>query len=384
MGVWNYWFPYVFKDGLANIPMSITFEVTYRCNLSCLMCPQAIDLQNPESVLQAQMKEDSELKTEEIINVINQASSLGIRRITLTGGEPFVRRDIIDILVAVKRKNMACYIITNGGLMKESYAREIVRMGIDKITLSCDGPEEIHNNIRQNKNQFQDLLKAIRMIQAEKRVQKRNVPDLTLNVTVSSLNAGYMDEIVGIAAREKVNVNFGYLFYASAEMESRTRGIYQATGGKIEDQDVPMSIRTVNVDLLAKEIENAEANASRMGVKINIQPYIKRPEELYGHFFDDSHAYVNHCFYPWYAMRINPYGEVYPCQMNIVIGNVRDKDLRELWNSDAYIRFRQELRNVGIWPRCTKCCKLNNKMWDRLPQMRWYWDNKGKNDSRQY
>jgi hypothetical protein len=62
--------------------------------------------------------------------------------------------------------------------------------------------------------------------------------------------------------------------------------------------------------------------------------------------------------------------------MNVTIGNVRETLLSELWNNEIYVKFRQDLRRVGIWPKCTKCCALNNKLWDKLPKMRWYWDQK--------
>ena len=64
ISAWTYWSAYVFKNGRANPPLAIAIEVTYRCNLTCAMCPQAIDFKNPESVLRAQMKENDELKAE--------------------------------------------------------------------------------------------------------------------------------------------------------------------------------------------------------------------------------------------------------------------------------------------------------------------------------
>jgi radical SAM protein with 4Fe4S-binding SPASM domain len=258
--------------------------------------------------------------------------------------------------------------------MNAEYASAIVKIGIDKITFSLDGPEDIHNEIRQSKTQFQDLLNAVRSIQSEKKRQRSNVPDLTLNTTISSLNSERLNEIVDIAANEKVSVNYGYVFYTTAEMEAKTRKDFPATGGKIEDQDIPMSLRQVDVNALSLEIEQIEAKAASLGVKINIQPNLKSPEELNSRFYDDESAYVHHCYYPWFAMRINPYGEVYPCQMNVSMGNMKRDSLVDVWNNAAYVSFRKSLRKVGIWPKCTKCCALSNKLWDRLPRLRWYWD----------
>ena len=118
-----------------------------------------------------------------------------------------------------------------------------------------------------------------------------------------------------------------------------------------------------------------------MNVNMNIQPYLKEPQELHEHFFNDEHAYVNHCFHPWHSMRINPYGEVYPCPMNVLMGHVRENKISDIWNNNNYINFRRELRSVGIWPKCTKCCVLTNKLNDKLPLLRWYWDKNGRQNS---
>ena len=369
----HYWQPYVFKNGKANHPTSLVLELTYRCNLKCRMCPQAIDFQNPESVMRAQMLENRELATDDIIKVVKQAATIGTKNMTVTGGEPFIRKDILEIVSTIKSKKISCYLITNGDLITAAYSEELVKIGVDKIIFSLDGPEDIHNKIRRNNKQFQNVINSIKSIQKDKKLTKSNVPDLTLNMTVNALNADRMNEVIDIAAREKVNVNYGYVFYTAKKMKEKTIELYPPTGGKFEDQDIPMELRKVDVNMLAKEIENTREKAKKMGVKINIQPYITSPDGLFKRFYDDEHAYVRTCFYPWYAMRINPYGDVYPCQMNIKIGNIREKTLIELWNNETYLKFRKDLRNVGIWPQCTKCCALNNKLWDRLPKMRWYW-----------
>jgi len=140
---------------------------------------------------------------------------------------------------------------------------------------------------------------------------------------------------------------------------------------------VPMPIRSVNVDVLEQQIGRAETRAAQLGVKTTLSPNIRSKEELRRRFYDDDYAYVNTCFYPWNVMRINPYGDVYTCQMNITAGNVRDKKLEELWNGEAYVKFRRDLRQVGLWPLCTKCCALQTKLWDRLPKLRVVWDRNG-------
>jgi len=161
--IYNYWFPFVFKDGYANFPKSITFELTYRCNLKCVMCPQALDLKKENSILKNQMKENTELNLKEIESIINEARIMKVQNIILTGGEPFIRKDINYIIQSIKNNKLTCNIITNGGLITEKNVDLIVDLGVDRITFSLDGPEDIHNLIRGNKRQFQDIINIIRM-----------------------------------------------------------------------------------------------------------------------------------------------------------------------------------------------------------------------------
>ena len=374
--IYNYWFPFVFKDGYANFPKSITFELTYRCNLKCVMCPQALDLKKENSILKNQMKENTELNLKEIESIINEARIMKVQNIILTGGEPFIRKDINYIIQSIKNNKLTCNIITNGGLITEKNVDLIVDLGVDRITFSLDGPEDIHNLIRKNKRLFQDIINIIRIINNTKKRRKKFIPDISLNMTVSSLNAHRLNELIDIAYNEKVNVSYGYVFYTSKEMKEKTIALSPPTGGKIEDQDIPVEIKAVNTDILYEEILKTEKKAKKLGVKIDIQPPIKNRKELQERFYNDDYSFVNNCYYPWYAMRINPYGDVYPCSMNRRIGNIREQKLSYLWNNDQYVKFRKDLRNVGIWPQCTKCCALNNKLWDQLPKFRWYWEDK--------
>jgi radical SAM protein with 4Fe4S-binding SPASM domain len=116
-------------------------------------------------------------------------------------------------------------------------------------------------------------------------------------------------------------------------------------------------------------VAQTKRRAAQLGVPARFLPDLNR-DEIGRRFEDDDHAYVNKCFYPWYAIRINPYGVVYPCAMNIDMGNLRTESLARIWNSPKYIQFRQKLSDVRLFPKCAKCCALTNKVWDYLPAKR--------------
>ena len=84
-------------------------------------------------------------------------------------------------------------------------------------------------------------------------------------------------------------------------------------------------------------------------------------------FEDPEYAFVEKCFYPWKSFRINPYGDVYSCSIDVDFGNVREQPFSAIWNNDAYQTFRRTLKERQLFPKCAKCCALNNEFWRYLP-----------------
>jgi len=85
------------------------------------------------------------------------------------------------------------------------------------------------------------------------------------------------------------------------------------------------------------------------------------------HDFMDEYAFVEKCFYPWKTFRISPYGDVYSCSIDVAFGNVRDQSVIDIWNNEAYQTFRRALKKRRLFPKCAKCCALNNEFWKYLP-----------------
>jgi radical SAM protein with 4Fe4S-binding SPASM domain len=83
------------------------------------------------------------------------------------------------------------------------------------------------------------------------------------------------------------------------------------------------------------------------------------------------HAPVGKCYYAWDQARINPYGDVYACgPISINMGNVTQQPLATIWNNEQFRHFRKLLRRHRLFPKCTKCCALNETAWRYLPALR--------------
>jgi len=342
--LFHYWIPYVLGNGKALTPTRLSLEITYHCNQKCLMCPQAAEISHDDSLLLKKRKTLRELSTEEIFSLISDAKRMGIKEFGLTGGEPFIRKDVVDIIKFIKNSKLDCSVLSNGALITKDIAKEIVAAQLDRITFSLDGHEEIHDKIRNSKNAFSKLMQAVSYIKDEKERKKSNLPYISFSTTISAINSNYLAKLVDVAAQQDMDINFGYLFYTTKEMTEKTNKILRMENIKDEDQDVKDSLKKVDIKKLEEEIEKIKQKEKTLGIKATFQPPLKG-EEIHLRFNDDSAAYATKCFLPWYKTIVNPYGNVYPCSMNILMGNIRDDSLSNIWNNDKYVNFRKSLKH---------------------------------------
>lgn len=107
-------------------------SVTDRCNLRCLYC-------NPKGNLIPRLKHDEILTYEEIIRIINVAARLGIKKIRITGGEPFVRKDIDFFIKELSKiSQIEELTITTNGILLSEYLDTLMSSRIKRINVSLD------------------------------------------------------------------------------------------------------------------------------------------------------------------------------------------------------------------------------------------------------
>ncbi len=87
------------------IPISSEIAITQRCNFNCTYCDQDRSIPDPS--------------IERIKKIVDRLGEIGVRRISLTGGEPLLRSDLEEILDYIKAKKIKCTVVTNGYLVPE-------------------------------------------------------------------------------------------------------------------------------------------------------------------------------------------------------------------------------------------------------------------------
>ncbi len=167
-------------------PFKLNFSITYNCQSRCLTC----------NIWQIRPK--NELTIDEIREFARKNNYF--KWITITGGEPFLRSDIVEIARAFKDNCKDIYLMTmptnslcNSSTV-EARLRQILSLGIPRvaITLSLDGYRELHDRIRGVQGNFDRVMENCRMI---KRLQKEyDNLDFVFGYTMSRLNQGQFEK----------------------------------------------------------------------------------------------------------------------------------------------------------------------------------------------
>ena len=127
------------------------WEITLKCNLACSHCGSRAG--------QARTKE---LSTEEALDVVRQLAEVGIKEVTLIGGEAFMRPDWLEIAQAITQAGMICGMTTGGFCISLETARRMKEAGIATVSVSVDGGrEETHDDLRGKKGSWQSAFKTM-------------------------------------------------------------------------------------------------------------------------------------------------------------------------------------------------------------------------------
>lgn len=170
--------------GFRPPPLRISYKVTSCCNLSCRMCPGV----NGKDLCLNDVKK--------VIDKIARVFSAWPFRPTLgiLGGEPFMRKDILDIVDYIIESGLNCELVTNGILLDEHKIRELCDSGITEISFSLDGLADYHDNMR-GKGTFNSAMGAVKLMcrhDSENKIIKN------INTIVSSENLSQLNRFIGL------------------------------------------------------------------------------------------------------------------------------------------------------------------------------------------
>jgi len=125
----------------------LIWELISKCNLDCLHC--FVDHAHYG------------IGTEEALAVIGEFPALPVVKVMFTGGEPFLRKDLLELAEACVKQGAIVDITTNLSFIKPEHVDRLKTIGVHEITTSLDGPEAIHDEVRQSRGNFRKVTETI-------------------------------------------------------------------------------------------------------------------------------------------------------------------------------------------------------------------------------
>lgn len=330
-------------------PLRVTFELTYRCNLSCPFCFQEIAReQSPE------FKKNFELSNEEVLGVIDSLPRHTL--ITFNGGEVFVRKDFPELLRAVRARGRQCNIVTNGTMLFADKARLLVdETSVLSAGVSIDGIGQTHDQIRRLPGAFERTVENLRGLAEYRRSRGRPFPVIDVKTVITGQNLEQLEEIYRLARQ----IGADYLTFSCL----RTSELLFALPcrASMDDQahlEAPPALaETVDLQVLRAQLEAVQELARQGKPALRFYPDYREIPGILKYYADQGElADYELCRAPWTNIRVAPNGDVYPC-LAYRMGNIREAPLLQIWKGAAMNRFRGELERQLV-PACMGCCFL--------------------------
>jgi len=349
------------RDGYASPPARIQLLLTRRCNLKCLTCIQ--DRHSSETPLQLPWDDPNrELPLEAWIAFLDQAARYR-PWVNISGGEPMLYSRFDEVVTAARERGLPVEVNTNGTLLAER-GDFLVKQGIGIISVSIDGTEEVHDQIRGQKGLFRRIVKGIKSLLEARKRYKSPSPIVQMACTISKANLSVLGEMVPLAIDVGADVIFFQHtnFNSPEHIEKHNRLLApdkaSSYGLEIFQPSIPhgefyqSEIGPEHIPQLTDALGKAKGQAEGR-VKVIFSPGIG-PNELESYYLDLDYPSSQKCIGLWTTLRVLPDGTFSPC-LHVAAGNIAEQSLEEIWNGRTTRNLRK-LISTRLFPGCARCC----------------------------
>jgi radical SAM protein with 4Fe4S-binding SPASM domain len=347
-----------------SFPQTASLTITNHCNLRCQMCGQWSE----EGYVRANADGlQHEMTLADWKRVVDELAAHHVAGVCVRGGEPFMFPGIVELLEYIQPKGMYVSIDTNGTMLSR-YARDIVRIGGMHLTISVDGPEAIHDEVRGVPGTFGRLRDGIARLNAAKGEGGNSDQPISLSIcfTISRYNYRYLGSMPDVARSlgiESIAIVPYYYVPAStgAAYERELGGLgcsnaFSWKGFHHEDSGV-------DPDEFVRQLRQYQESLG----DVRSYPYMPLTEDEYRAWFAAPQTPVGpqYCLNVERQIDVQPDGSVNFCVdfIDYSFGSVRETGVEQLWNGERAERFRAYRRRQPL-AVCYRCgAKYMSKPW---------------------
>ena len=248
------------KFTIPNDGGKVIWEITHNCNYGCSYCIFSCTKQRVEG----------ELSTEECFHVIDELVKNGFKHLKVTGGEPFIRKDLIEIL-AYASKKMIVDVSTNASLLSEDLVDKLNKIKLKMIHVSLDGNKDEHESVR-GLNTYERTIKGLEYL-------KKSKNKVRIGSVIHANNEDDLENLV----KDSIKLKANEIIFSIME--------------PVEGQDKSL-VKTKSNEELIENINSLKNKYKEIIVNCN---------------FDSQPAFVNRCPGGDRFLYINNMGFVSPC-----------------------------------------------------------------------
>ncbi len=334
-------------------PYVVSWNLTYRCNLACEHC--YLDAGGTALVATENFADRSELGTDECFRVIDEIAAFAPECLTiLTGGEPLLRRDILEIVRRASERGLWVVVGTNGVSITENVARRLAEAGARGLSLSLDALDpDCHDRFRKVRGAWRNTVEGAEIL------NRTGLPFI-VQTTAGSHNLGELDAIADFA-HDRLAAKVWNLYFlvptgrgqfvsdmTPAQYDEVLASLYRIQRKYdrrmlVNAKCAPHYIKTV--------LENAGAQTDQIPTDAESATAPAGPGLSQIRTYSGG---AGGCPAGTHYMGIRPNGDVTPCPyLPVFAGTLRRSSLADLWTSSAL--FADIRRRTSLGGRCGEC-----------------------------
>ena len=323
------------KPFVPGSPFQVVWDVTYACNLRCKHCYAT-----------AGKPLEDELTTEEALETIDKFDRLGVTIISFSGGEPLVRKDILELTSYAAEKGIYVAIATNGTLITTEKAKELKENGVSYLQISLDGTEATHDSFRGIKGCWARTLEGIKNAVKEGFF-------VNVSMTVTKLNLHEVPQVIELCRKLGVDWFMHYNFIPTG----RGKNIVSLDLSPEEREELLRMLYTANSENGNLSLLSTAPQFARVALQCEAE-FI--PTHFYnvnaGERLRQLAEFIGGCGAGRFYISMRANGDIQPCVFfPLKIANIRDLDHRKLEDLWLHNPVFEDLRNKDLIEGCNSC-----------------------------
>ncbi|MFC1479579.1 radical SAM/SPASM domain-containing protein [Planctomycetota bacterium] len=292
-------------------------QVTFRCNFKCQIC----------DFWKEQHDRNDELSIENFKLISKKLAKLGTIIVSLAGGEPLIREDLYDIITIFAKAKHFPILITNGWYVDDAVAKDILRAGLQEISVSVDYADpEKHDTLRGKKGAWAQAVKALELFN-KNRPGRRN--------RVHMISVLMKDNLEEIEPLIKLSRELGVTYMLSLYSWNRGAKEKRMPDQKVTEHLLDLKRRYPEFVTLTSYIENLDQAIMEGG--------------------------IGNCQTGRYLLNIDNHGNVARCteMLDKPVGNILTEDIKEV--AKRLRKLQQEQECSQCWTSCRGFVECMNK-----------------------